>query len=450
MTPQSERLLHETESVCPVCLGRVPARYVAWADGTVWLQKECPRHGRFAVFAWPNAAGFAAWNRQNPAQPPTNPANLPQKGCPYDCGLCGNHRQATCCVLLEVTSRCNLGCPVCFASAGEDAGTDPPLATIEGWYDMLLRRGGPFNIQLSGGEPTLRDDLAEIIAMGRRKGFGFFQLNTNGLRLAADPAYLQGLVKAGLGTVFLQFDSLQSEATVCLRGRDVVEDKKQAIRNCAAAGVGVVLVPTIKRGCNDGELGALLRFAAAHMPAVRGVHFQPLSYFGRYGSVPGETERVGIAELLQNMEQQTSGDLKAAHFSPGGAEHPLCSFHADYIVQNGHWQHQRSSGNSGCCGAPKTSDAAREAVAVKWAAPPKVPKLRLGSGFDVSALDKFLHQKAAGSLAFSGMVFQDAWTLDLQRLCRCYIHVVSAAGELVPFCAYNLTAADGAPLHRRV
>ncbi len=67
------------------------------------------------------------------------------KGCPYDCGLCEDHLQQVCCVLLEVTQRCNLHCPVCFASAG-GLSADPDLAEIGAWYDALMGAGGPFNI----------------------------------------------------------------------------------------------------------------------------------------------------------------------------------------------------------------------------------------------------------------------------------------------------------------
>lgn len=101
-------------------------------------------------------------------------------------------------MVLEVTKRCNLHCPVCFASAGESQEKgDPSICEIEKQFDFLMEHGGPFNIQLSGGEPTMRDDLPEIIRMGREKGFTFFQLNTNGIRLAEEEEYARKLKKAG-------------------------------------------------------------------------------------------------------------------------------------------------------------------------------------------------------------------------------------------------------------
>lgn len=183
----------------------------------------------------------------------------PQKGCPLDCGLCTEHRRKGCCVLLELTRCCDLRCPVCFASAGE--GGDMSMDEIAAQYAYLMAHGGPFNIQLSGGEPTMRDDLPAVIRLGREKGFTFFQLNTNGLRLAAEPNYARELKAAGLNTVFLQFDGLDDEVYEILRGRPLLERKKRCVENCAEAGLGVVLVPVIAAGVNEEQLFPIVRYA---------------------------------------------------------------------------------------------------------------------------------------------------------------------------------------------
>jgi uncharacterized radical SAM superfamily Fe-S cluster-containing enzyme len=458
------RVLAETKSVCPVCLNRIDARYLARGE-TVLLSKTCADHGQFETPVWEGAENFLAWRKQqNPAQRPVNPARKAERGCPYDCGLCENHLQASCCVLLELTRRCDLHCPVCFASSGNTASSnsgaadDPPLETIACWYDRILAQGGPFNIQLSGGEPTLRDDLPEIIHIGKGKGFSFFQLNTNGLRIAREPLYLQALAKAGLNTVFLQFDSLKAEAYTTLRGRDMAAEKKLAIENCAEAGLGVVLTPTVRRGVNDTEIGGIIDFAAANMPTVRGVHFQPMSFFGRYFGDPA-ADRVTLSRLLTLAEEQSCGRIRAADFLPGGAEHPQCSFHATYRVRGDIWELRKSTGNSGCCcgnGGSSTSDTARRTVARQWSAVKTLAPAGSSSalkGFNLESLDKFVtlaEQREKETLEISGMAFQDAWTADLQRLSRCYINIVSPEGFLMPFCAYNLTSAGGGRLHRSV
>lgn len=276
------RLIRQTESVCPVCLKKVNADIVAYGD-EVYMQKTCQEHGFFKTLIWKGAPDYESWENQKMPSVQKNPAMQVEKGCPYDCGLCPEHRQHTCCVLLEVTNRCNLNCPVCFARAGEgDEVKEPSLEEIGEWYDSMMACGGPFNIQLSGGEPSVRDDLEDIIRLGKEKGFTFFQLNTNGIRLAKEADYAARLKAAGLNCVFLQFDGMRENAYEILRGRKMLDIKKQAIENCKKANLGVVLVPVIAKGVNEDQVGEILEFALKQMPAVRGVHFQPLSFFGRY------------------------------------------------------------------------------------------------------------------------------------------------------------------------
>lgn len=441
---QKETVLSRTQSVCPHCLKRINARY-AVIDDRIYLKKTCAKHGDFSVLVWEGVTHWQNWQRR-PAnnQPPVCDQRV-VLGCPYDCGLCSEHRQLTCCVLLEVTGQCNMNCPVCFASSGSQRQQDPDIQVIENWYDMLLRCGGPFNIQLSGGEPTMRDDLPDIIALGRRKGFSFFQLNTNGLRLAVDFDYLQSMQQAGLNTVFLQFDGIDSDSSRYLRGQDYTKQKLKAVENCQKAQVGVVLVPTVKKGVNDQQLGNILEFAEQHMPTIRGVHFQPMSYFGRYDELPDDNDRLTIPALLQMLEQQSGKKLCAGDFSPGNAEHALCSFHADYTIRGGKWQIKKSTAACGCGSSAKS----REVVARQWSAANTDSYCGApAQNYNTASLDDFLDDLARHSMAISGMAFQDAWNLDLERLKRCYIHEVSPAKRLIPFCAYNLTAVSGEPLYR--
>jgi len=156
----------------------VPAIKGIGEDG-IYLVKECNAHGKFQTLIWEgNAADYLSWGRENlSAETPVNP-KVKEKSCPDNCGLCEEHERKGCCMILEVTKRCNMHCPVCFASAGEEREKgDIPICEIEKQYDFLMAHGGPFNIQLSGGEPTMRDDLPEIIHMGREKGFTFLGFN---------------------------------------------------------------------------------------------------------------------------------------------------------------------------------------------------------------------------------------------------------------------------------
>ena len=162
-----------TESVCPVCLRRLKAEKRAEQDG-IYMDKSCPEHGRFSALIWEgDLRSYLRWSTESIREEQPVAPREKENGCPYDCGLCQEHQRKGCCVLLELTNRCNLRCPVCFASAGEAPVKEPSLADIGRQFDMLMAHGGPFNIQLSGGEPTMRDDLPEIIRLGREKGFSF-------------------------------------------------------------------------------------------------------------------------------------------------------------------------------------------------------------------------------------------------------------------------------------
>jgi uncharacterized radical SAM superfamily Fe-S cluster-containing enzyme len=359
-------------------------------------------------------------------------------------------------VLLEVTSRCDLACPVCFASAGRH-GADASLVEISGWLDTLVEAGGRVHIQLSGGEPTVRDDLPEIIALVRARGFDFVQLNTNGVRIAREPAYLAELAKVGLDCVFLQFDGVDDEVYRRLRGAKLMRLKTQAIRNCGEAGVGVVLVPTLVPGVNVDQIGAVVDYARAHMPTVRAAHFQPVSYFGRGPSAPDAAARITLPEVMEALIAYGGGAIGLDDFHPGSAENPYCSFSGRFEIGADGRLSAVAGARDGCCGgveepapccggaARPSADVARERryVAGQWKRPTGDEAATPG----LDAFDVFLAARTH-TLGLSGMAFQDAWTLDIERLRQCHIHVVAPDRRVIPFCAYNLTSCDGRALYR--
>lgn len=478
------KLIGRTESICPECLRVIPADQILRKDG-IYMEKNCPEHGTYEALIWEGTLeSYEAWGSDRKPADQVPEVKAAEKGCPYDCGLCDAHERRGCCVLLEVTSRCNLHCPVCFAEAGGAGSSDVPFEELERQMDHLMSHGGPFNLQLSGGEPTVRDDLPQIIRMGREKGFTFFQLNTNGLRLAEQPGYAEELKEAGLSCVFLQFDGVRDEVYQVLRGRNLWEKKRAAVDACERAGLGVILVPVITPGVNEDQAGAILTYAMSRMPTVRGVHFQPISYFGRCLEAQG-SYRMTIPRLLSLMEEQTGGIVRAEHFTGGNATNPYCTFQANYLRQDdGHMQPMLH----GTARAYATSEQAREFVARQWTGPeacccgeepeqpesccccgeepeqpegcccgeePEQPESCCCCGesteqmqLDTSSLDEFLAKLHNNTFAVSGMLFQDAGNLDLERLKRCYILETDSRYGMVPFCAYNLTSLKGKTLYR--
>jgi uncharacterized radical SAM superfamily Fe-S cluster-containing enzyme len=459
-----------TESLCPICLRKVPATLVP-EDDSVVLEGCCPEHGPWRTVVWVGLPSFDKWvgetsdqggdsgaeccgasgreGTSGGAAPARDRGSTRYDDCPGECGLCSDHGQHTCTAVFEVTRRCNLSCPVCFADSSPDvADSEPSVDELSGLFCELFGVQGAVNVQLSGGEPTMRDDLPEVIEAARAAGFTFVQLNTNGLRLTAEPGYAESLREAGLESVFLQFDGLTDDTYRVLRGRPLLRQKLAAVERCAAAGLGVVLVPTVVAGVNDGELGGLVRFAAEHAGVVRGLHLQPVSYFGRYEG--SERPRLTMPEVIRSLESQTGGAVQAGDFRPSSCEHTRCSFRARYWVRDG-GRLELLGSESSCCSPP--SDAARRAVAAtsrQWRGRQATEE---SCGCEAApappdSLARFL-EDAQRILCISGMLFQDAWSVDLERIRRCCVHSVVPGRGMVPFCLWNLTGQDGRRLYPR-
>ncbi len=437
--------LYTTTSICPVCLQQIEGRIQQRGSETI-LAKTCLEHGAFTATIWRGEPNFTGWQRPKTPYRGGWRQTTPHRGCPYDCGLCTAHTQRTCTALIEITSCCNLRCPVCFADAG--VGSHLSVATIETMLERIHQQTGGCNLQLSGGEPSLHPQLPAIIRLAAEKGFDFIQLNTNGLRLAEDRNFCFALKEAGLSSVFLQFDGLDDTIYRQLRGTPLLARKIDAIANLSQADIGIVLVPTLVAGINDHQLWDIVCLGLDNQPHVRGVHFQPISYFGRYpeGFMP---HRLTLPELMTGLEKQSSGILQTDHFQPPGCEHALCSFSARYLKKEDGSLSKLGSPRKVCSCPPASQPALQGAIksialtARQWQTPePEQKEMK-------DAFDFFIARAKSYSFSISAMAFQDAWNLDLERLQGCCIHVATTDGRLIPFCSYNLTASNGTPLHRR-
>lgn len=422
--------LHDTRSICPVCRKQLPAAIVR-EGADVFLKKHCPQHGDFSALIWRGGGvPYESWGEERPADIPEH--------CPNGCGLCPGHGQGTCCILVEVTNRCNLHCPFCFAEGGEVLSEEPSVEELSHIFRALVEKKLTF-IQLSGGEPTVRDDLPEIVAAAKAAGATSIQLNTNGIRLAREPEFTRKLAEAGLTFVFLQFDSTDPAVTRALRGGDLLPDKLAAIDLCGSLGLGVTLVPTMVRGKNDGQIGDLIRFAISKTPVVRGVHFQPVSFFGRCPHEPADEERYTLPELLRDIEEQADGMVKLTDISPSCCDHPRCGFHSDYIVlPDGLLSlnpHKKAP-----AGGKTSALSNRCYIARRWTRDSESEQLIARTEtLDPKDLSTFLALGKSNMFTLTAMAFQDRWNLDLERLNSCSLHVWDK-GKIVPFCARYITA----------
>lgn len=441
-------LYRRTLSLCPVCLRRIEARYESFGD-TVFLRKACPDHGEFSTPVWVeggNRPAFADWSQRKSPSYPKNPRTKISLGCPFDCGLCPQHAQHTCTGLIEVTKDCNMHCPVCYARAGEREREDPGLEDLEERIRRLRLLAGSCNLQISGGEPTVRDDLPDIIRIARNCHFGLLQLNTNGMRLAKEAGYAEQLAKAGLESVYLQWDGVSEETFMRLRGQKCLEFKMKALEALRRAGLGIVLVATVVKGVNDHELGDLLRFAVQQGICVRGLHVQPAAFFGRYPFDLLSSPRLTLPEVLDAFVSQASDMVSASDMHPPLCEHELCSFSAVYERREDGGLRKASSNR--CCCSPEPIEAAegarisRNFTAVHWKGEGKEKK-NLQEAFSQFVAKAGLQKR----FTLSAMAFQDALSLDVDRVRGCCIHVMRSNGTMLPFCLHNMTALDGTPLY---
>src|SRR4029078_4903901 len=106
-----------TQSLCPECLALVPAKIIE-RDGRVYFRKRCPEHGLREDFVCSDVTQYDRMEFSLPGRVPRNLGVTPDKGCPYDCGLCTEHEQHTCIGLVELTESCNLKCPMCYSASG--------------------------------------------------------------------------------------------------------------------------------------------------------------------------------------------------------------------------------------------------------------------------------------------------------------------------------------------
>jgi uncharacterized radical SAM superfamily Fe-S cluster-containing enzyme len=464
-------------SLCPVCENLIDARIFQEGDA-VLMEKRCSEHGDFRDVLWSDATLYrrfmSYWAEGSGVENPISSA----RDCPLNCGLCENHKTSTILGNIDITNRCNLACPVCFADAGQSP--DEPSIEKIGAMMQTLREQRPVPcpaVQFSGGEPTMRDDLPQIVALAKKMGFAQVQVATNGLKIAADLELCRDLVRAGLCTTYLQFDGVTPGPYQALRGLDLLKIKRRAIENLRKAGQNsVVLVPTLAKGVNDDQVGDIVRFASQNADVVKGVNFQPISFAGRVDQEEREEKRLTISDLILLLEEQTDGEITRDDFYPVPFVAPISNLVA---AETG--TPQPTLTVHPCCGAatyvfclnghlvPITRFIDVEGLLEKIREELQsyngsfLSKLMM-KGMILKEVPRFLHESRSpqgldlpglllrifkngtreslmdfhNRTLFLGMMFfQDLYNIDLERVQRCGVHYALPDGRIIPFCSYN-------------
>lgn len=467
-------VLKKTKSLCPLCKKVLDAEIVE-KEGKVYIDRTCPEHGPFSYLYWDDAD---AWRRYEAfgvkGKGLSNPqVNRDVSGCPFDCGICNHHKSTTLLANIDLTNRCNLNCSFCFANARACGYIYEP--TIEQIRDMLtlLRSEQPTPapaVQFAGGEPTLREDLLDIIKMAKQMGFVQVQLASNGILIAKDPDFAMRLKEAGLSTVYLHFDGVSKETNFKL-----AHDLK-AVENLKKAKQGVVLVPTIIKGQNDHEIGDIIRFAAENYEVIRGVNFQPVSFTGAADPEAIVRERITIPELIDRVQDQTEGMVEKEDFYPVPCVVPISDFIENYTGK----PQLKFTAHQHCGAATYVFVKDKEIVPINRmidvdgffesierlstqlsSAGPVSKKMIAVNGIrelysSIKKTDdggKELWKSLGRALIthnfeslrefhwnalFIGMMhFMDDYNYDVERVSQCCIHYATPDGRLIPFCTYN-------------
>ena len=479
--------IKNTKSLCPEC-GRLLDAEVYSEEGKVYIKKTCDQHGEFVNTYWNDVEAYDRVNDYEPSVTSVeNPCVDDVSPCPANCGLCSKHETSTVLGLIDVTNRCNLRCPVCFANAATSGRLFEP--TQDEIRQMLknLRSLKPHPtpaIQYAGGEPTVRKDIVELVKMAKDEGFTHVQIATNGLKLAMKENLAKELKDAGLNTVYLAFDGVTPEPYINNRGRDLLPYKLDAIENCRKAGLGIVLVPTLIKGVNDHQVGEIIKFAFDHSENIYGVNFQPVSFAGRTPSDQVEEQRITIPDFIQIIEDQTDGEVKTTDFYPPssvesianfigaleGGEPPVtlnCHQHcgiATYIFREktegpgkdklipindfidvdalfGKLDELTAKLKKGGFGRKQRVLASATKAVPKLISSDKTPEhldvkrilINVFTKRSYNALGNF----SKDAMLISCMHFMDSFNFDEDRVKKCVIHYATPDGRIIPFCTYN-------------
>jgi uncharacterized radical SAM superfamily Fe-S cluster-containing enzyme len=294
-----------TTSLCPECLRRIEAKIV-FENEKVYMLKTCPEHGFHRTVIATDIDYYKNIRNYNKAsETPLKFNTKVHYGCPYDCGLCTDHEQHSCLTIIEITDRCNLSCPTCYAMSSPHYGRHRTVEEVEKMLDIIVaNEGEPDVVQISGGEPTLHPDFFAILDIAKTKPIKHLMVNTNGIRIAQDPGFAERLATYMPDfEIYLQFDSFKPGVLEVLRGKDLSGIRYKALEKLNELNLSTTLVVTVQKGLNDDEIGKTIDFALKQR-AVRGVTFQPVQVAGRFEHDP-EKNRMTLTEVRAGILSQT-------------------------------------------------------------------------------------------------------------------------------------------------
>jgi uncharacterized radical SAM superfamily Fe-S cluster-containing enzyme len=470
-------------SLCPECRRKIEATLYE-KDNKVYITKSCSEHGEWSDLISSDARFYLKmekWTFED-EEGIRNPNVAGASACPDACGLCENHIATACQLNIDLTNRCNMSCPWCFANA--NASGTLFEATRE-QIDLMLRTARHVEpqrnkaIQYAGGEPTIHPDFLWAVKRARELGFTYVMAATNGLTISKSREFAERCREAGLNAVYLQFDGMTDDVYRKTRARPIADHKFRAIEHCREAGIRVILVPTIIKGVNDHQIGDIVKFALRNLDIMNGISFQPVSFTGRVSSEERLAQRFTLADLAWAVKEQTGYLDPYRDWYPLSFTSPLAKLmerlngkptmtitcHSDcgvgaYII---------SDGAGTVVPITKFIDLEATMVELNHLSKKMISLLKrpvffahfyqtlrkyylghdLPEGFKfydfIGALAPTLIRRAAPlgkrrhwkALVILSMHFQDLYNFNLDRVRRCNVHYAAPNGRIYPFCTYN-------------
>jgi 7,8-dihydro-6-hydroxymethylpterin dimethyltransferase len=439
-----------TLSICSTCLRRVDAKIV-FENDNVYMLKTCREHGFEKVLIATDIEYYKNIRNYNkPSETPLHFTTKTHYGCPYDCGLCQDHEQHSCLTVIEITDRCNLACPTCYAMSSPHYGRHRTVEEVEKMLDIIVAaEGTPDVVQISGGEPTVHPDFFAIMDIAKKKPIKHLMLNTNGIRIAKDFEFTKQLATyAPDFEIYLQFDSFKSSALEQLRGKDLTETRMKALEHLNALNLSTTLVVTLQQGVNDDEIGKIIEFALKQK-CVRGVTFQPTQVAGRTENFNPATDRITLTDVRRKILEQTDifkpNDLLPVPCNPdalvmgyalklAGQTFPLTRYiDPTHLLDN--------SRNTIIY---EQDDALKEKMIDIFSTGISVDRVEE----NMKQLLCCLPQIEAPGLGYENlfriiiMRFIDAYDFDVRAIKKSCVHIVHKDGRIIPFEAMNLFYRD--------
>jgi 7,8-dihydro-6-hydroxymethylpterin dimethyltransferase len=338
MEVRADRIHRYVTAYCPEChredpdrplpeVGRLPG-YLTEADDRVWLVRFCPTHGRVVTMYEedPKILRYLEqWTAPTKVHAPDTIGNYLPPPSGYLRGLGELQTQHTCILLEDVTEACNLRCPTCFASSSPDlsgiVAVEDVLASLDA---RLVREHGRIDVlMLSGGEPTVHPEIERILEEAASRNVVRILLNTNGIRIAKDDAFLAKLVELRERVeIYLQFDGFHLETHRHHRGGDLRKVKREVVERLSSAGIFTTLTMTASLGVNDDEIGDVV-LLALETPYIGGVSVQPMFGSGRSPAMD-PMDRLTHTGVLKRLGRQTGGVVTWRDLTALPCSHPHC------------------------------------------------------------------------------------------------------------------------------